>query len=70
MKLEIEIIEQERINSSKFRAKQLYIDHGDKPSKYFLNLEKHRAGSKLLPNLELENGEIVRDQFEILKAQR
>ena len=70
LKLEIEIIEQERINSSKFRAKQLYIDHGDKPSKYFLNLEKHRAGSKLLPNLELENGEIVRDQFEILKAQR
>ena len=70
LKLELDIIEQERLKSAKFRSKQLWIDQGEKPTKYFLNLEKHRAGSKLLPNLQLENGTTVTDQFEILKAQR
>ena len=70
LKMKIEIIEKERTDGAKLRSKQLWIDHGDKASKYFLNLEKQRSGSKLILNLELENGEVITDQHEILKAQR
>ena len=70
LKTAAEILEQDRLKSSQFRSKQVWIEQGDKSSKYFLNLEKHKAESKLIPTLELDNGVTITDQFEILKAQR
>ena len=41
---------------------------GEKPTKYFCSLETHNYYSKIIPKLETEDGQILTDQHEILKA--
>ena len=70
LKSNIEIREQTDLKGAQLRSKQKYISEGDKNTKFFLNLEKSRANSKIIPSLELENGNVVTDQFSILNAQK
>ena len=70
LKIDIEIMEQNRLKGSQIRLKQKYISDMDKNSKFFLNLEKSRASSKIIPSLQLDDGNIVSDQFDILNAQK
>ena len=70
IKFDIEIIEQNRIKGFQIRSKQKFIADGDKNTKLLFNLEKNRSSSKVIPSLQLDNGESVTDQFDILKAQR
>lgn len=70
LKIQIELNELERLKSAQVRSKIKWIDEGEKNTRYFLNLEKSRANRKLFPNLELDDGTTVVDQFEILKGQR
>ena len=44
--------------------------HGERPSKYFLNLEKQKYCNKTIYRLQKENGEIVNNPQEILKMQK
>ena len=67
--LDIELLEQDRIKSAHIRSKEKWIQEGEKNSRFFLNLEKAKANSKLIPSLELENNQTITDQNEILKAQ-
>ena len=68
--VELEILQNDKIRSSHIRAKEKWIEHGDKNSKFFLNLEKAKANSKIIPCLELENNITITDQSDIIKAQK
>lgn len=70
LKIHLEIHEQERLKSAQTRSRIKWIEEGEKNTKFFLNLEKVRANAKLFPNIELENGDKIHDQFEILKTQK
>ena len=49
------------------RSRAQYIDQSEKPTKYFCALEKHNYVSKIICNLEQEDGNKITDQEEILK---
>ena len=49
------------------RSKAQYIDQGEKPTKYFCGLEKHNYVSKIIDQLEKDDGTILTEQQEILK---
>ena len=66
----IEILDQEKTRSAYIRSKEKWIEEGDKHSKFFLNLEKVRSNSKIMSQLHLEDGSIVTDQLDILRAQK
>ena len=68
--VQLELLEQEKTRSAQTRAKVKWIEEGDKNTKFFLNLEKSRASSKLIPSLELEDGTKIYDQFEIFNVQK
>ena len=67
---QLELQEKEKTKSAYIRSKEKWIEEGDKNSKFFLNLEKIKANSKLMPRLELDDGTFLTDQFEILEAQK
>ena len=48
------------------RARAKIIEDDEKPTNFSCNLEKHNYTSKIIPNLETNNGKIVTDQHEIL----
>ena len=49
------------------RSKAQYIDQGEKPTKYFCGLEKHNYTSKIIGQIEKEDGSIIVNQTDILK---
>lgn len=50
-----------------FRSKTQFYDEGEKPSKYFFNLEKSRARAKSVSALKMDDSqEVVKDQKQIL----
>ena len=63
----LESIREIRLRGSIQRSRVRWFEEGEKSSKYFLNLEKRNYTSKLIPCLNSENGDIVQDQFKILK---
>ena len=60
---------QEKINASIFRSRVNWHQNGDKPSRYFLNLEKRNYFSKNMRAVEKCDGTICKEQKEILKEQ-
>ena len=49
------------------RSKAKWIDEGEKPSKYFCNLETQYASSKNIPFIENDEGQRLFDNHGILK---
>jgi hypothetical protein len=64
IKLELELINNEKTKASIFRSKCDWSEHGEKNSKFFLNLEKHNYSNKTISKLEVNNKEII-DEKEI-----
>ena len=50
-----------------FRSKMKWFEQGEKPTKYFFNLEKNNYEKKLIREVELENGEIISDPVQVNK---
>ena len=50
-----------------FRSKVKWIEQGEKPTKYFFNLEKKNYVMKTLLQIKLDNGEITSDMKKINK---
>ena len=50
-----------------FRSKVKWIEQGEKPTKYFFNLEKKNYVTKTLLQIKLDNGEITSDMKKINK---
>lgn len=67
LKNELINIRHEKLKGHMIRSRAQYIDQGEKPTKYFCALEKHNYVSKIICNLEQEDGNKITDQDEILK---
>ena len=51
--------------AAKFRSKCLWVEQGERPTKYFFNLEKRNYNKRVISELEDENGKVV-DENQIL----
>ena len=66
--LKDELIEyrKEKIKGVMVRTKARWIEDGEKPSKYFCNLEKRRHVNKTITKLTVDDGSIIQSQEGIL----
>lgn len=66
-KQELESLRETKIKGIMLRTKVTWLDSGEKPSKYFLNLENRNYTNKLIPKIIRDSGEEIFKQDEILK---
>ena len=69
LKAEINKIESQAVYGSMIRSKAQHHDEGDKCSKYFVQLEKYNAKSKVIGALRIDDDTIVTNQSDIAKEQ-
>ena len=74
---QLEQLKDELINLRKYkmqghfiRSRANIIEHDEKPSKYFCNLENYHYTSKIIPKIEMNDGTVITDQNEILRETR
>ena len=60
-------IRQKKLEGVKIRAKARWIEEGEKPSKYFCNLENRNFISKMMPTIVRNDGSLASDQNEIIE---
>ena len=65
LKAELELLRDKRIKGIALRSKVKWITDGEKINKYFCNLESRNYNDKMLPLIELDNGDIIDSQPEI-----
>ena len=68
--LQLENLREKKIKGSMVRSRAALIDNWEKPSKYFLNLEKRNYVNKNIPSLIDENEHEIYESAEILLLQR
>ena len=66
-KKELEDIRIKRIKGCIIRSKARWLEEGEKPTRYFFNLENRNYTSKIIPKLQKENSTIITKQEEILE---
>ena len=59
IKMEIELFEQQKSRAAQVRARVKWVEEGEKNTKYFLNLEKSRANSKIMEKVIDKNGHTI-----------
>ena len=69
LEVELKTLLDEKINGCIIRAKAMHLDADDKPSRFFLKLERHNGNSKLINHLTV-NGVKVDRQADISVACR
>ena len=62
----LENLRKEKLQGTIIRSKALWVDEGEKPTKYFCNLESRNYVNKTIQKLELEGKGIITNQKEIL----
>ena len=67
LKTELYDIRNDKLKAFMICSKAQYIDQGEKPTKYFCGLEKHNYTSKIIGQVEKDDGSIIMEQTEILK---
>ena len=67
---EIQDIIEEKTKGARIRCKVRWHEHGEKSSKYFLNLEKRQYQNKVISKLKNKKDEIITSPEEILKEER
>ena len=68
LKKKLEIINIQEAEGARIRSGQKWAQEGEKCTKYFLNLEKHRSNSNTIFSLVRETGEVIHDPFDILES--
>ena len=63
---EILEIRKNRLKGQCIRSKSKWIEEGEKPTKYFINLETQNYVSNQIPNIEKDDGSVIFYQMEIL----
>ena len=66
LKKELEVIYEHKGRAAMFRSKCRWIEQGERPTKYFFNLEKRNYNKKVIAEIETENGEYITDENQIL----
>ena len=56
MQSELESIREKKLSGNRIRSRAQWIEDGEKPSKFFLNLEKRNAVNKIISHLTSEDG--------------
>jgi exonuclease III len=66
---DINNIVEEKTRGAIIRSKITWYEEGEKPTKYFLNLEKRNFNRKVMNRLQLSNGTIIKDKDSIMQEQ-
>ena len=66
-KTELYDIRNDKLKGYMERAKAQYIDQGEKPTKFFCGLEKHNYSTKIMGQVEKDDGSIIMYQKGILE---
>ena len=67
LKTELKLIYEEKGKQAMFRAKCRWIENGERPTKYFFNLEKSNYNKKTISELRLQDDSITRSESVILE---
>lgn len=67
LKTELYELRQEKLKGNLIRSRAIYMDKGERPTKYFCGLEKHNYTTKAIQHLQKGDGTILHDQELILK---
>lgn len=70
IKRELKEIQMERANKTIFKAKAHWTQLGEKPSAYFLGLEKRKSKNKSITALKDDNGHALTDRKDILSYEK
>ena len=60
-------IRKKKLKGKFIRSRAKWIEEGEKPTKYFCNMESRNFTSKLISRIELDNGKVITDQTQILE---
>ena len=66
-KSDLKILRQEKMRGHYIRSKMQWIEEGEKPSKYFINLETKNFVNKTIPKLVNNEGVVIDNQKQILE---
>ena len=66
LKKELEEIYDHRGRAAMFRSKFRSVEQGERPTKYFFNLERRNYNKKVISECETENGNHIIDKTQIL----
>ena len=66
-KAKLKKIHDTRGKEAMFRSKAKWFEQGEKPTKYFFNLEKNNYEKKLIREIKLENDEIISNSAQVNK---
>ena len=55
-------IRKKKLKGKFIRSRAKWIEEGEKPTKYFCNMESRNFTSKLISRIELDNGKVITDQ--------
>ena len=66
LKKELQQLYEKKGEAAKFRSKCLWVEKGERPTKYFFNLEKRNYSRRVISELELEEGDIITNEKQIL----
>ena len=67
LKQQLLLFYEEKANGLMIRSKTRWTEKGEKPTKYFFNLEKRNYSRKKIAELELVNGKHLHETDEIMK---
>ena len=66
LKNELQQLYENKGEAAKFRSKCLWVEKGERLTKYFFNLEKRNYSRRVFSELELEEGEVITNEKQIL----
>ena len=66
-KKDLKLIHEAKGKEAMFRSKMKWFEQGEKPTKYFFNLEKSNYEKKLIRQVKLDNEEIISNPTQVLK---
>ncbi|KAK3104781.1 hypothetical protein FSP39_009989 [Pinctada imbricata] len=69
-KAELQVIREKKIEGSIIRSRAKWLNEGEKPSNYFLNLESRNFVNKIIPRIEKSDGSVIENQEDILSETR
>ena len=68
LKMELQSIYEEKGRAAIFRSKCRWIEKGERPTKYFFNLEKRNYNRKTITELRTESETVTNNESQILEA--
>ena len=68
LKTELQTIYTRKGNAAIFRSKCRWVKNGERPTKYFFNLERRNYNKKTISELRMEDETIIKNETQVLDA--